>query len=39
MLLFYVSHKRGGQGCVRDIIEQVLKVQGKWAADTEAKYD
>lgn len=35
----YVSHKRGGQGCVRDIIEQVLKVQGKWAADTEAKYD
>ncbi len=26
----YVSHKNGGKGCVRDIIEQVLKVQGKW---------
>lgn len=26
----YISHKKGGQGCVRDVIEQVLKVQGKW---------
>lgn len=26
----YVSHRNGGEGCVRDIIEQVLKVQGKW---------
>ncbi|MBT0608898.1 KdsC family phosphatase [Aequorivita echinoideorum] len=26
----YVSHKKGGRGCVRDVIEQVLKVQGKW---------
>lgn len=26
----YVSHKSGGQGCVRDVIEQVMKVQGKW---------
>lgn len=26
----YISHKSGGQGCVRDVIEQVLKVQGKW---------
>lgn len=26
----YVSPKAGGQGCVRDIIEQTLKVQGKW---------
>jgi|TARA_B100001741_G_C16509436_1_gene578906 3-deoxy-D-manno-octulosonate 8-phosphate phosphatase, YrbI family len=26
----YVSHKNGGSGCVREIIEQVLKVQGKW---------
>tara|TARA_B100000941_G_scaffold280529_1_gene247053 strand:- start:198 stop:707 length:510 start_codon:yes stop_codon:yes gene_type:complete len=26
----YVSHKNGGQGCVREIIEQVLRVQGKW---------
>jgi 3-deoxy-D-manno-octulosonate 8-phosphate phosphatase (KDO 8-P phosphatase) len=26
----YISHFNGGRGCVRDIIEQVLKVQGKW---------
>lgn len=26
----YVSNKKGGEGCVRDIIEQTLKVQGKW---------
>ncbi len=35
----YVSHKNGGQGCVRDVIEQVLKVQGKWNGDFGAKYD
>lgn len=26
----YISHKPGGEGCVRDLIEQVLKTQGKW---------
>lgn len=26
----YISPKNGGEGCVRDIIEQVMKVQGKW---------
>ena len=26
----YVSPKEGGKGCVRDVIEQVLKTQGKW---------
>lgn len=26
----YISHRKGGRGCVRDVIEQVLKVQGKW---------
>ncbi|NEV93226.1 HAD-IIIA family hydrolase [Psychroflexus sp. YR1-1] len=26
----YVSHKKGGEGCVRDLIEQVMKTQGKW---------
>jgi 3-deoxy-D-manno-octulosonate 8-phosphate phosphatase (KDO 8-P phosphatase) len=26
----YISDKDGGKGCVRDIIEQVMKVQGKW---------
>jgi len=29
----YISDKKGGEGCVRDIIEQVLKVQGKWMSD------
>jgi 3-deoxy-D-manno-octulosonate 8-phosphate phosphatase (KDO 8-P phosphatase) len=32
----YVSHKKGGEGCVRDIIEQVLRVQGKWRLDVGA---
>ena len=26
----YISNIKGGEGCVRDVIEQVLKVQGKW---------
>ena len=26
----YISHKNGGDGCARDVIEQVMKVQGKW---------
>jgi 3-deoxy-D-manno-octulosonate 8-phosphate phosphatase (KDO 8-P phosphatase) len=29
----YISHFNGGGGCVRDVIEQVLKVQGKWMND------
>jgi 3-deoxy-D-manno-octulosonate 8-phosphate phosphatase (KDO 8-P phosphatase) len=29
----YISDKGGGKGCVRDIIEQVLKVQGKWMTE------
>jgi 3-deoxy-D-manno-octulosonate 8-phosphate phosphatase (KDO 8-P phosphatase) len=29
----YVSHKNGGKGCVRDVIEQVLKVHGKWQTE------
>lgn len=32
----YVSHKKGGKGCVRDVIEQVLKVQGKWLSNHSA---
>ncbi|WP_340199040.1 KdsC family phosphatase [Ascidiimonas sp. W6] len=35
----YVSHKNGGKGCVRDVIEQVLKVQEKWNENYEARYD
>ncbi len=26
----YVSEKKGGEGCVRDVIEKVMKVQGTW---------
>jgi 3-deoxy-D-manno-octulosonate 8-phosphate phosphatase (KDO 8-P phosphatase) len=29
----YISDRNGGEGCVRDIIEQVLKVQGKWMSE------
>ncbi len=37
----YVSHKKGGKGCVRDVIEQVLKVQGRWITTkgASANYD
>lgn len=28
----YISHYTGGMGCGRDVIEQVLKAQGKWMA-------
>ncbi|MES2485135.1 MAG: HAD-IIIA family hydrolase [Bacteroidota bacterium] len=35
----YISHKNGGTGCVRDVIEQVMKVQGKWMELFDAKYD
>ena len=27
----YVSPIDGGRGCVRDVLEQLLKIQGKWA--------
>ncbi|WP_185882294.1 KdsC family phosphatase [Blattabacterium cuenoti] len=26
----YISPKKGGQGCVRDVIEQTLKIQNNW---------
>lgn len=26
----YVSDKKGGEGCVRDVIEQTMRVQKKW---------
>lgn len=35
----YISHKNGGKGAVRDVIEQVLKVKGKWSGNFDAKYD
>lgn len=35
----YISPKKGGEGCVREIIEQVLRVQGKWGQFQSAKND
>lgn len=29
----YISPRNGGDGCVRDILEQTMKVQGKWWTD------
>lgn len=30
----YISPIKGGKGCVREIIEKVLKIQNKWVVDT-----
>jgi 3-deoxy-D-manno-octulosonate 8-phosphate phosphatase (KDO 8-P phosphatase) len=30
LLVDYQSHRNGGFGCVRDVIEQTLRLQGKW---------
>ncbi|MBR9915745.1 MAG: HAD hydrolase family protein [Algicola sp.] len=35
----YVSHRLGGKGAARDVIEQVLKAQDKWDGNFDAKYD
>lgn len=35
----YISHKNGGRGAVREIIEQVMKVQGKWNVYFDGKHD
>lgn len=32
----YISHIAGGKGCVRDIIEQVMKTQEKWDPNFDA---
>lgn len=29
----YISHKKGGDGVARDVIEQVMKAQGTWMND------
>lgn len=34
----YISHYDGGRGCVRDIIEQVMKLQHKWMNDDAFKW-
>ena len=35
----YISHINGGKGAVRDVIEQVMKVQGKWHLYYNGKLD
>lgn len=35
----YISHKNGGRGAVRDVIEQVMRVQGKWMQYFNGKHD
>lgn len=35
----YISHKNGGDACVRDVIEQVLKVRGDWHDNFSASND
>ena len=30
----YISHLPGGSGCVRDVIEKVMKLRGDWNSDT-----
>ena len=29
----YISHKNGGHGVARDVIEQTMKAQGNWMGD------
>ena len=29
----YISDKKGGQGCVRDVVEQVMKLHGTWMSE------
>jgi 3-deoxy-D-manno-octulosonate 8-phosphate phosphatase (KDO 8-P phosphatase) len=33
----YISNKKGGEGCVRDVIEQVLRVQNNWEDYSDVK--
>lgn len=32
----YVSPRLGGDGCVRDVVEQILRAQGKWMSSAKA---
>jgi 3-deoxy-D-manno-octulosonate 8-phosphate phosphatase (KDO 8-P phosphatase) len=35
----YISHINGGKGAARDVIEQVMRVQGKWTMHFNGKLD
>ena len=30
----YISQQKGGEGCVRDVLEKILKLKGDWQIDT-----
>lgn len=32
----YIASEKGGEGCGREVIEQVLRAQGKWLSDAKA---
>lgn len=34
----YISYKNGGNGCARDLIEQVLKIHGNWMRKEDRKW-
>lgn len=38
-MAIYISDKKGGEGCARDVIEQVMRVQEKWNDNFDAQYD
>lgn len=33
----YISHLTGGMGCVRDVIEKVMKLRGDWGEDSSVR--
>jgi len=33
----YMSPKKGGEGVVRDVLEKILKLKGRWGVQTEIK--
>lgn len=35
-LSVYISPRRGGEGCGRDVIEQIMRAQGKWMDESNA---
>lgn len=35
----YISPKKGGEGCVRELIEKVLKIRGDWNDDEPSAHD
>ena len=34
----YISPKNGGQGCVRDLLEQAMRLKGIWASKNAHKW-